>query len=387
MTMPADPTPPRADDHQELEALLPCPFCGGEAELSNGRDDMWCVECQDCEGVMFHPERAGVIRWWNRRVAPPSAHVSVCGPVSAETADAIGKMISQAQANMAARRVAPEPVREAITRDEWLKRADEAIAKMTPEEVVEVQQRMAEAAAQATASLAGCEISRHDPRMHEPMTDFSWNRAQPEPVREAKPCAFCGMDPNWHDPKNPENQISDFQDRVRDRLCTLLGDHLGLSEHIDGGAEDSGDWRDFTLAEIDQAIGRIVDAIVDGTITFRAQSEPQQQGGEFSLERIDGTKDSYKLYAGRHQPIGDGFMVGHGLWLCTISDFDANGEQTRERIVAALNAAPAPAAGAGVTEAMTRAAVRRYRECMERAWSQEGAMHDALAAALAAAGK
>lgn len=131
------------------------------------------------------------------------------------------------------------------------------------------------------------------------------------------------------DPTHP--RADDHQERVAWRVAT---DHTSTVYIVDPSGRYVASTFDRSEAE----------RIVAGMNRRVAQPEPQQQGGEFSLERIDGTKDSYKLYAGRHQPIGDGFMVGHGLWLCTISDFDANGEQTRARIIAALNAAPAPAA-------------------------------------------
>lgn len=49
-----------------------------------------------------------------------------------------------------------------------------------------------------------------------------------------------------------------------------------------------------------------------------------------SLEKIDGTKDSYKLYAGRD-------TMHHGMWKCTLSDFDAHGEEFRAWLLEKLN--------------------------------------------------
>lgn len=53
-------------------ALLPCPFCGGEAEFTYGGSVHYLVECQDCEAStdMLHPEQAAIDAW-NRRARTP----------------------------------------------------------------------------------------------------------------------------------------------------------------------------------------------------------------------------------------------------------------------------------------------------------------------------
>lgn len=58
--------------------LLPCPFCGSDAQLcdytdepEDGRPYKWTVECNDCHGSMGsqHMGRA-ILSWNNRRWQP-----------------------------------------------------------------------------------------------------------------------------------------------------------------------------------------------------------------------------------------------------------------------------------------------------------------------------
>lgn len=54
--------------------LLPCPFCGGKAEICFQRDDLddWKVECQGCgavscpQGIRYDKQKA--IEDWNTRI-------------------------------------------------------------------------------------------------------------------------------------------------------------------------------------------------------------------------------------------------------------------------------------------------------------------------------
>ena len=51
--------------------VLPCPFCGGEAELKqlSGR---WAVCCKThCVGTKIHGNKAKALTAWNARQAPP----------------------------------------------------------------------------------------------------------------------------------------------------------------------------------------------------------------------------------------------------------------------------------------------------------------------------
>ncbi len=67
------------------DELLPCPFCGGEAQeyatmgtaefapYSSERDTKWCVSCRDCdctkgESLDYTEEEA--IKSWNTRKEP-----------------------------------------------------------------------------------------------------------------------------------------------------------------------------------------------------------------------------------------------------------------------------------------------------------------------------
>lgn len=52
--------------------------------------------------------------------------------------------------------------------------------------------------------------------------------------------------------KEHDIEIGEFQQKVYDLCCEY-------AKGIDGAGSDSGDWRDFTLAEIGQCISQIVD--------------------------------------------------------------------------------------------------------------------------------
>lgn len=53
-----------------MEALKPCPFCGGEAELSNGGPGNWYVRCPTCKATSNDMAGDRAIAAWNTRATP-----------------------------------------------------------------------------------------------------------------------------------------------------------------------------------------------------------------------------------------------------------------------------------------------------------------------------
>ena len=50
------------------QKLLPCPFCGGEAEMLNGVGEYW-VKCEDCNAsARMSSSKGAVVKSWNERV-------------------------------------------------------------------------------------------------------------------------------------------------------------------------------------------------------------------------------------------------------------------------------------------------------------------------------
>lgn len=49
--------------------LLPCPFCGGEAEMLNYSESEWLVNCPACGGMVekWRKTEAEAIEQWNTR--------------------------------------------------------------------------------------------------------------------------------------------------------------------------------------------------------------------------------------------------------------------------------------------------------------------------------
>lgn len=55
-----------------MSELLPCPFCGGEAQFVEEDDEIaiWCLgECHVCGGYHEPEQRERAIAAWNRRTA------------------------------------------------------------------------------------------------------------------------------------------------------------------------------------------------------------------------------------------------------------------------------------------------------------------------------
>lgn len=49
--------------------LLPCPFCGGEAEMLNYSENEYLVTCTECSGMVekWRKTEAEAIEQWNKR--------------------------------------------------------------------------------------------------------------------------------------------------------------------------------------------------------------------------------------------------------------------------------------------------------------------------------
>ena len=60
-----DPTP----EDVERVALLPCPFCSGEARVFNHLAH-WSIACRKCGVAFTQPSQEKVIVAWNRRAMP-----------------------------------------------------------------------------------------------------------------------------------------------------------------------------------------------------------------------------------------------------------------------------------------------------------------------------
>lgn len=50
--------------------LLPCPFCGGEAEETNYNSDDYTISCKKCAAEIGWRKKAESIAAWNRRAEP-----------------------------------------------------------------------------------------------------------------------------------------------------------------------------------------------------------------------------------------------------------------------------------------------------------------------------
>jgi len=61
---------PSAGDHGEAGELLPCPFCGGEAEKKIGVAPEDWVNCTQCGASTRFGYGRAVVKLWNRRITP-----------------------------------------------------------------------------------------------------------------------------------------------------------------------------------------------------------------------------------------------------------------------------------------------------------------------------
>lgn len=56
------------DRYEKEKALLPCPFCGGEAIYFHDRPLHFEATCDSCDVRMSSPTYAILLEQWNRRV-------------------------------------------------------------------------------------------------------------------------------------------------------------------------------------------------------------------------------------------------------------------------------------------------------------------------------
>ena len=61
-----------------MSKLLPCPFCGGEAEICDLRFGLYThIGCKSCSCKIFVKGERKAIKAWNSRYEPPTPHGAV----------------------------------------------------------------------------------------------------------------------------------------------------------------------------------------------------------------------------------------------------------------------------------------------------------------------
>lgn len=76
-----------------------------------------------------------------------------------------------------------------------------------------------------------------------------------------------------------DKEIGEFQDKVRGILVDAVNSAGGKGDRIDGGGCDSGYWPDFTLSELQQAVGMLEDIIADLRSSWIACSDRMPEIG------------------------------------------------------------------------------------------------------------
>lgn len=141
-----------------------------------------------------------------------------------------------------------------------------------------------------------------------------------------------------------EAPVGDFPDQVRNYMLGEL-EKCGIKPDIDGGGCDSGDWRDFCMAEIRQGFGALTDALAEA-------SAPRVR--EVSDSDVERTAAAIHESAGAVLPFAQ--ITGNGF-------FQEHVAMCRRHARAALQAALVAAIGEG------EAPVKDDNRCARCGWT------------------
>lgn len=83
--------------------LLPCPFCGGEAEWADGEQKQFGneqVNCSHCMAVTFPgSDKESAARWWNDRSGIPTDENNFKVQLAKEFAEVTGQLLEDPTKN------------------------------------------------------------------------------------------------------------------------------------------------------------------------------------------------------------------------------------------------------------------------------------------------
>ncbi len=86
--------------------------------------------------------------------------------------------------------------------------------------------------------------------------------------------------------KDELRAITQFQDQLRNYLLDQYA-HYGIKSDIDGGGCDSGDWRDFSMAELRMGVGGICEHYQDKLDDMRTERDHWITVAKLAEEAID----------------------------------------------------------------------------------------------------